>query len=214
VPRRVIGPANAGFLPHPASREAACTSAICAIRAILTATRLVLHQSLRAVHPEDRDSLREECLMPFPYRHLRVAAPSRFFTPRTRCLHCLSTSVAYRPLPTRPAVWPAQNRGKKTKASVTLDDLPQGVIPLEPLPLEDDTPAYPTVVRQARSNMQRFENCVLLTRVGSFYELYFEHADDFAPLLNLKPAKKFTNAGYVSMVIRLSRLHRLCSHLK
>jgi len=182
----------------------------------------VLHQNLRAVHPEDRDrdSLREEeeCLMPFPYRHLRVAALSRFFTPtptlRTRCLHCLSTSVAHRPFPTSHAVWRAQNRGKKTKASVTLDDLPQGVIPLEPLPLEDDAPAYPTVVRQARSNMQKFENCVLLTRVGGFYELYFEHADDFAPLLNLKPAKKFTNAGYVSMVIRPSLLHRLCSHLK
>jgi DNA mismatch repair ATPase MutS len=94
-----------------------------------------------------------------------------------------------------------------------LDDLPQGVIPLESLPLEDDVPAYPTVVRQARSNMQKFENCVLLTRVGGFYELYFEHADEFAPLLNIKPAKKFTNAGYVSMVIRPSFLQQRNAHI-
>lgn len=46
----------------------------------------------------------------------------------------------------------------------------------------------PQVVRGARSNMQKFENCVLLTRVGGFYELYFEHADEFAPLLNIKRA--------------------------
>jgi DNA mismatch repair ATPase MutS len=48
--------------------------------------------------------------------------------------------------------------------------------------------------------MRRFENCVLLTRVGGFYELYFEHAEEFGPLLNLKVAQKRTNAGPVSMV--------------
>jgi hypothetical protein len=87
----------------------------------------------------------------------------------------------------------SQNRGKKTKSSVKLDDLPQGVLPLEPLPLEGDVPAYPTVVLQARSNMRKFENCVLLTRVGGFYELYFEHAEEFGPLLNLKVAQKRTS---------------------
>ncbi|KJZ76709.1 hypothetical protein HIM_04045 [Hirsutella minnesotensis 3608] len=47
--------------------------------------------------------------------------------------------------------------------------------------------------------MRRFHNCVLLTRVGGFYELYLEHADEYAPLLNLKVATKKTNAGPVSM---------------
>ncbi|KAK3695375.1 muts domain V-domain-containing protein [Podospora appendiculata] len=60
-------------------------------------------------------------------------------------------------------------------------------------------PAYPTVVLQARGNMQKFDNCVLLTRVGGFYELYFEQADEYGPLLNLKVAQKKTNAGAVSM---------------
>lgn len=81
-----------------------------------------------------------------------------------------------------------------------LDGLPQGLIPLEPLPIEAQVPAYPTVVLQALTNMRKFENCVLLTRVGGFYELYFEQAEEFGPLLNLKVAQKRTNAGFVSMV--------------
>ncbi|KAJ9142050.1 MutS protein-like protein 1 [Pleurostoma richardsiae] len=47
--------------------------------------------------------------------------------------------------------------------------------------------------------MQKFDNCVLLTRVGGFYELYFEQAEEYGPLLNLKVAQKKTNAGSVSM---------------
>ncbi|KAJ2986827.1 hypothetical protein NUW58_g4847 [Xylaria curta] len=47
--------------------------------------------------------------------------------------------------------------------------------------------------------MQRFENCILLTRVGGFYELYFEQAEEYGPLLNLKVALKKTNAGPVPM---------------
>lgn len=87
---------------------------------------------------------------------------------------------------------------------VNLDDLPQGVIRADTLPpLEPEPPAapsYPTVVLQARRNMQQFDNCVLLTRVGGFYELYFEQADEYGPLLNLKVAQKKTAAGPVSMV--------------
>ncbi|KAI8632067.1 muts domain V [Xylariaceae sp. FL1651] len=94
-----------------------------------------------------------------------------------------------------------QTRGKKTKSSFKLDDLPQGLVGALPLPdmQEDEGPAYPTVVLQARRNMQKFENCVLLTRVGGFYELYFEHAEEYGPLLNLKVAHKKTNAGPVPM---------------
>lgn len=84
-----------------------------------------------------------------------------------------------------------------------LSDLPQGTVQADPLPVEEEkiVPAYPTVVLQARRNMDKFDNCVLLTRVGGFYELYFEHAEEFAPLLNLKLAAKKTSAGSVPMVI-------------
>lgn len=123
-----------------------------------------------------------------------------------------------------------QVRGKKTKSSVRFEDLPQGPIIVAkstkttaavapssssssspgtaPEPglegegegEEEKEPAYPTVVLQARRNMRKFDNCVLLTRVGGFYELYFEHAEEYGPLLNLKVAQKKTNAGPVPMV--------------
>ncbi|KAL2136042.1 hypothetical protein VTI74DRAFT_5778 [Chaetomium olivicolor] len=93
-----------------------------------------------------------------------------------------------------------QTRGKKTRTVVKLDELPQGVVATSnPLPPEEDEPAYPTVVLQARRNMQKFDNCVLLTRVGGFYELYFDQAEEYGPLLNLKVAQKKTSAGPVSM---------------
>lgn len=95
-----------------------------------------------------------------------------------------------------------QLRGVKTKTTVRLADLPQGPIKSNASESRegDDEPSYPTVVLQARHNMRRFANCVLITRVGGFYELYFEHADEYAPLLNLKLASKKTNAGPVPMV--------------
>ncbi|BCR90754.1 mismatch repair ATPase MSH1 [Aspergillus chevalieri] len=94
-----------------------------------------------------------------------------------------------------------QIRGKKTQSSLKLKDLPQGALKLEPYndAPEDDTPQYPTVIQGHRNNMQKFKNCVLLTRVGSFYELYFEQAEELAPLLNIKLSLKKTNAGPVPM---------------
>ncbi|KAI9874712.1 MAG: DNA mismatch repair ATPase msh1 [Pleopsidium flavum] len=92
-------------------------------------------------------------------------------------------------------------RGAKSKATLILDDLPQGAIAYKVQTEEkkDDAPAYPTVVQQAKNNMRKFDNCVLLTRVGGFYELYFEHAEHYGPLLNLKVAQKKTTAGPVPM---------------
>ncbi|EHK15646.1 uncharacterized protein TRIVIDRAFT_39057 [Trichoderma virens Gv29-8] len=90
---------------------------------------------------------------------------------------------------------------KRSRTTVKLSDLPQGKVAVSPLsPEEQHEPAYPTVVLQARRNMDKFETCVLLTRVGSFYELYFENAEEYAALLNLKLTSKKTNAGPVPMV--------------
>ena len=91
----------------------------------------------------------------------------------------------------------------KRRSVVKVANLAQGMLPKMSSAEEvmDDSPQYPTVVLQARNNMRRFENCVLLTRVGGFYELYFEHAEEYGPLLNLKVACKRTVAGPVSMVL-------------
>lgn len=83
-------------------------------------------------------------------------------------------------------------RGAKSKTTVKLGDLPQGILEGGPLPptQEDEGPGYPAVVQQAWNHMQKFQDCVLLTRVGNFYELYLDHADKYGPLLNLKVANK------------------------
>ncbi|KAJ5936146.1 hypothetical protein N7454_005444, partial [Penicillium verhagenii] len=105
----------------------------------------------------------------------------------------------------QPRVWinatrAETRRGAKTQATVKLQDLPQGVIKLDAYDDGvDDAPRYPTVVQGHRNNMQKFKNCVILTRVGGFYELYFEQAEELAPLLSLKLASKRTTAGPVPM---------------
>ena len=64
-------------------------------------------------------------------------------------------------------------RGAKTKSTKRLEELHQGVLAADPLPeLEsDDAPQYPTVIQGAKDNMTKFKNCVLITRVGNFYEV-------------------------------------------
>lgn len=90
---------------------------------------------------------------------------------------------------------------KRKKTTVKLSDLPQGKIAASPLVFEEQNgPAYPTVILQARRHMDKFDKCVLITRVGGFYELYFEHAEEYASLLSLKLASKKTTAGPVPMV--------------
>lgn len=101
------------------------------------------------------------------------------------------------------AATPRTRKSGKTKTILKLSDLPQGPVPGQAQPaleIDRDDKKPHTVVEQARQNMRKFENCVLLTRVGGFYELYHEHAEEYGPLLNLKVAVKKMVAGDVSMV--------------
>ncbi|KAF1932457.1 DNA mismatch repair protein muts [Didymella exigua CBS 183.55] len=89
-----------------------------------------------------------------------------------------------------------QLRGAKRKASIKLEEVPQGSIGSEALPPQDDAePDYPPLLQQVRNTMLKFSHCVVVTRVGGFYELYFEQADEYAPLLNLKKAKRKASKG-------------------
>jgi hypothetical protein len=64
------------------------------------------------------------------------------------------------------------SRGAKTKSTTKLKDLPQGALKLESYDDgSDDVPRYPTVVQGHRNNVEKFKNCVVLTRVGGFYEV-------------------------------------------
>ena len=80
-------------------------------------------------------------------------------------------------------------------------DLPQGVLPpLSPDPMDvAPAKAYPTVIQQHLNNVIKFKDCIVLTRVGNFYEMYGGQADQYAPLVNLKIAKRKTTFGDVSM---------------
>lgn len=85
------------------------------------------------------------------------------------------TSIARRP--TRRASTPVRiavpfARGAKTTTTAKLKDLPQGALKLETYSDgADEAPRYPKVVQDHRNNMEKFKNCVVLTRVGSFYEV-------------------------------------------
>ncbi|KAK5559420.1 MutS protein 1 [Exophiala xenobiotica] len=94
-----------------------------------------------------------------------------------------------------------QRRGAKTTSRKKVRELQQGAIQAEPLPElpSDDEPQYPTLLQGVKNNIAKFDNCVLLTRVGNFYEMYFEHAEEFGPLLSLKVAYRQTKLGPVAM---------------
>lgn len=47
--------------------------------------------------------------------------------------------------------------------------------------------------------MHKFPDCIVLTRVGDFYEMYFSQVDEYAPLVGLKKAKRKTSLGPVAM---------------
>lgn len=65
-----------------------------------------------------------------------------------------------------------QRRGAKRKATMARDELPQGEIEAPALPPQDDTePEYPPLLQHVRNNMLKFSHCVLVTRVGGFYEV-------------------------------------------
>ena len=90
-----------------------------------------------------------------------------------------SEPASYYRLPRACPTWPNLYqfaRGVKRKSKVDLDTLPQGVlvqdVDLNALKKEEgDEVVYPTVIQQVRNNMKKFENCVILTRVGGFYEV-------------------------------------------
>nr|OQO15843.1 hypothetical protein B0A51_18253 [Rachicladosporium sp. CCFEE 5018] len=57
----------------------------------------------------------------------------------------------------------------------------------------------PGLLQQHLNNVRKFSDCVVLTRVGDFYEMYFDQVEQYAPLVGLKTAKRATTLGDVSM---------------
>ncbi|QIW96226.1 hypothetical protein AMS68_001744 [Peltaster fructicola] len=107
-------------------------------------------------------------------------------------------SIRYRLSPTGQTTW---RRGAKRKTTLSVDDLPQGVLPpLPKLETQDSKDrSYSPVLQQHLNNVRKYKDCVVLTRVGDFYEMYFDQVDQFAGLVGLKKAKRSTNLGDVAM---------------
>lgn len=106
----------------------------------------------------------------------------------------LSAAALCSPWSKVPFKRPSSARGAKTKSTKKVGEIPdlqQGAIAVEPLPdleatNESQYPVYPTVLQGVRDNIAKFKDCVILTRVGNFYELYFEHAEKWGNAMNLK----------------------------
>ena len=92
-------------------------------------------------------------------------------------------------------------RGAKTTTRVKVQPLPQGLLPALPPHERDDEPAptYPPVIQQHLNHVKKFSDCVVLTRVGNFYEMYADQAEEYGPLMNLKVAQRRTSLGPVAM---------------
>lgn len=72
--------------------------------------------------------------------------------------------------------------------------------------------SLPPSLRQVRKIMDIHKSNVVLTQMGSFYELYFEHATEYAPKLNISlTSKKYTHGNVPFAGFPLAQLGR---HLK
>jgi hypothetical protein len=107
---------------------------------------------------------------------LYPAASTRCYSTASSNLFLVSTRTVAKPRAQQPfePTWhrQSQRRGAKKKATLVLNDLPQGALEGTALPPQDDTePEYPPLLQQVRNNMLKFSHCVLVTRVGGFYEV-------------------------------------------
>ncbi|KAJ7102187.1 muts domain V-domain-containing protein [Mycena belliarum] len=65
-------------------------------------------------------------------------------------------------------------------------------------PSVDDAAPKASLGIEIHDNLQRFPHCILLTRVGKFYESYFDQANEVARLLNIKLASRRWDGGTIA----------------
>ena len=90
--------------------------------------------------------------------------------------------IRYRSISSVPIVYQIQR--KRVSA------LPERVVPTSPTPTTTKTPEWPPLALCVLENLKAFPQCILLTRVGGFYESYFEQAPTIASLLGIKLASR------------------------
>ena len=102
--------------------------------------------------------------------HLIKRAPCRRCQHRSFCLFTCQSVLRQSALPLLPPNRITyRNVGIKLRKSI--EELPQGLqTPLEPF-IEKEASKYSPVIDEVLQNQRRFPKCVLLTRVGQFYEV-------------------------------------------
>ena len=89
----------------------------------------------------------------------------RFLSKRSSC-HPNSLPGFHSALP-----FQTSRRNASTKLRKSIDELPQGLqAPLEPF-IEKEASKYSPTIDEVLQNQRRFPKCVLLTRLGQFYEV-------------------------------------------
>ena len=151
------GPPNARFRVCQITRGNSSTSSSSCSRCVNIASSPCLQFGMRAGYA----SPSRACI-----RFLRSLVES------PRCLHHRQTGVCRWQGPTVAHAVTAR-RSVKTLSFVNSDELDSCDAESRPKPRSERAGdvVYPTVVQQALDNMKKYENCVLLTRVGSFYEV-------------------------------------------
>ncbi|KAI0639235.1 muts domain V-domain-containing protein [Trametes polyzona] len=141
-------------------------------------TPSILAHELPGIVSEQRDISTEACVAPEDagLGLTKAGKPRKRRTkshlpPETTAIEPDSTPISNEAPPP-----PAKTRGRKPKSI------------LEPAE-EVDPPTTPLAV-EVLSNLARYPHCILLTRVGQFYESYFDQAAEVARLLNIKLTKK------------------------
>lgn len=88
--------------------------------------------------------------------------------------------------------------------------LVQGSIPGSATSFNDGftQPSYPTVVQQARNNINSFENCVVLTRVGSFYEVNLAQHNNVICLITFSYISNKLSNMHLHFILSLRRSER------
>lgn len=103
-----------------------------------------------------------------------------------------------------------------TSSHVRLDDLPEAVPKAQTqkvAPLSADaSDGWPPLAQCVRENMRAFPGCMLLTRVGGFYESYFDQAPMLANKISIKLAARRWNNQAVPMAG--FPIHQLEKYLK
>ncbi|KAI0374340.1 hypothetical protein BV20DRAFT_987490 [Pilatotrama ljubarskyi] len=74
------------------------------------------------------------------------------------------------------AASPVKTRGRKRKSTAQ--------------PVEEVEPPATPLALEILDNLARYPHCILLTRVGQFYESYFDQAAEVSRMLNIKLTKK------------------------